>query len=95
MAAIYRFEDLECWRMARTLCQLVYEATGQGVFVKDYSLKDQINRSSGSTMDNIAEGFERGVGATKNLSSFCLFLKHNAKTKRIQLRSAVLHEQFV
>lgn len=27
---------------------------------KDYRLKDQVNAAAGSTMDNIAEGFERG-----------------------------------
>ena len=46
--------------MARRLCQLVYEITDESAFAKDFSLKDQINRSSGSTMENIAEGFERG-----------------------------------
>jgi four helix bundle protein len=36
-----------------------FERTAKGSFSKDYSLKDQINRATGSVMDNIAEGFGR------------------------------------
>ena len=72
--------------MARTLCQLVYEATGQGGFVKDYSLKDQINRSSGSTMDNIAEGFERG--GNKEFIQFLFISKASCAEVKSQLYRA-------
>ena len=56
---VERFEDLEIWQEARELCKLVKEITSKGVFNSDYRFKDQIRASSGSTMDNIAEGFER------------------------------------
>ena len=59
MATIKRFEDLVVWQKARILCQHVHEITHYPEFSKDYKLKDQINSSSGSTMDNIAEGFGR------------------------------------
>lgn len=54
-----RFEDLEVWKMARQLCKKVWKVTQKESFSKDFALKNQINRSSGSAMDNIAEGFER------------------------------------
>lgn len=57
---IDRFEDLEVWQIARELCQeveILIETTSLG---KRYALKDQMDRSSGSIMDNIAEGFGRG-----------------------------------
>jgi len=59
MATINNFEDLKVWQKARTLCKEVYELIQKEKFSKDYKLKDQINGSSGSTMDNIAEGFGR------------------------------------
>jgi len=56
---IYRFEDLEIWKEARELCKSVRELTKRKEFSKDFKLCSQINSSSGSIMDNIAEGYER------------------------------------
>lgn len=58
MATINRFEELEIWQLARELVHLVYEATNEKEFTKDFGLKDQVRRSSVSIMNNIAEGFE-------------------------------------
>jgi four helix bundle protein len=60
MATITKFEDLEAWQLCRELCGKVFDYTNRTAFSKDYALKDQINRSSGSAMDNVAEGFGRG-----------------------------------
>ena len=57
---IERFEDILAWQKARILTKNIYESTRVGTFAKDYGLKDQVQRSSVSTMSNIAEGFERG-----------------------------------
>lgn len=59
MATIQSFEDLKVWQKAKLLCKEIFALTSVGNFSKDYALKDQINRSSGSVMDNIAEGFGR------------------------------------
>jgi four helix bundle protein len=59
MATIKRFEDLEIWQLARQLENKIFEETEKGRLAKDYKLKDQMNASSGSIMDNIAEGFGR------------------------------------
>ena len=52
MATVKRFEDLDVWSKARALCKIVFGLTQNDLFSKDYSLKDQIRRSSGSAMDN-------------------------------------------
>jgi four helix bundle protein len=59
MAAIKRFEDLECWKEARGLVKKVYELTKKKGFAGDFELKDQIRRSAVSIMGNVAEGFHR------------------------------------
>ncbi len=59
MAKLERFEDMEVWQRARKLCNEIYPLTLKGSFQRDFKLRDQINGSSGSIMDNIAEGFER------------------------------------
>lgn len=55
-----RFEDIESWQMARDLCKIVKRLTEKEPFCKDWTLRNQIRASSGSAMDCIAEGHERG-----------------------------------
>ena len=55
-----KFEELPCWKKARELCQAVFDLINQGDFRKDFTLRNQIWASAGSTMDNIAEGFDDG-----------------------------------
>lgn len=57
---VERFEDLEIWQEARTLSKVIFQLTNRKLFESDFKLKGQIKGSSGLTMDNIAEGFERG-----------------------------------
>ena len=59
MSTVNRFEELEIWKKSRTLCKEIFVVTKKVDFAKDYALRNQILRSSGSIMDNIAEGFER------------------------------------
>ena len=59
MAKIERFEDLNVWQESRVLAQQVYKSVIKRKDIDDYPLKNQINKSSGSVMDNIAEGFDR------------------------------------
>jgi 2-aminomuconate deaminase len=60
MATIKKFEDLEIWQIARELHLQIFNLTESiPSLARDFELKDQIRRSSGSVMDNIAEGFGR------------------------------------
>lgn len=56
---VQRFEDLEIWKEAREISALIKELTRKPDFSKDFKFASQITSSSGSTMDNIAEGFDR------------------------------------
>jgi four helix bundle protein len=59
MATIKKFEDLEIWKEARRLSKVIITIAKESDLKTDFRLKDQIKASSGSVMDNIAEGFER------------------------------------
>ncbi len=59
MATIRDFHDLEMWKRSRQLCQRIFQQILSNDELKDFPLKDQLNRSSSSVMDNIAEGFGR------------------------------------
>jgi four helix bundle protein len=59
MATINRFEDLEIWQEARRLAKAIQKIVIETDLKTDFRFKEQIKSSSGSVMDNIAEGFER------------------------------------
>jgi len=78
-----QFEELPVWQKARDLVVQIYKITQQGKFVKDYSLTDQVRKSSISISSNIAEGFERG--SRKEFIRFLYIAKASAGELRSQL----------
>jgi four helix bundle protein len=57
---ITRFEDLDCWKEARKLVNMVYKAIKENsAFENDYRLKDQSLGAAISVMGAIPEGFAR------------------------------------
>lgn len=61
MSTIQNFEEFEIWKDARALCNNIMDLINENeMFQRDYALRYHISRSTGSIMDNIAEGFGRG-----------------------------------
>jgi four helix bundle protein len=55
---IKRFEDLDVWKEARKLVNMIYDLTSKDLFKRDFRLRDQIQRAAVSCMSNVAEGFD-------------------------------------
>lgn len=72
---IRRFEDIEGWQLARELTKQVYAIAMRDSFARDFGLRDQITRASGSAMHNIAEGFDGGSN-----SEFVRFLRYSQRS---------------
>ena len=87
MAKIEKFEDLEIWNKSREICidiETLFETTNLG---KRFSIRDQMDRSSGSIMDNIAEGFERN--GNREFVNFLSFSKGSCGELKSQLYRAL------
>ena len=68
---IERFEEIEAWQLARELTQKVYVLTAKKRFTQDFALKKQVQNAAGSSMHNIAEGFDSETNA-----EFLRFLRY-------------------
>lgn len=92
MGTVNRFEDLEIWQLSRILCNDIYEVIEGTNLKNNFRLSNQIDGSSGSIMDNIAEGFERN--GNKEFVQFLSISKASCGETRSQLYR-VLDRKFI
>jgi four helix bundle protein len=83
LSKVSGFEDLRIWQEARKICQWVALIGPEIAAKKLYRLKDQLEGSSGSIMDNIAEGYERT--GKKEFINFLIIAKASAGEYRSQI----------
>ena len=89
---IERFEDIEAWQLARELTRKVYGLTKKPEFTRDFGLKGQIQNAAGSSMHNIAEGFD-----SETNPEFIRFLRY-AKRSCTEVQSELyvaLDQQYI
>lgn len=89
---IRRFEDIEAWQLARQLTREVYTIVKIDRFSRDWGLKDQITRASGSVMHNIAEGFDSE--SNKEFVRFLAYAQRSCSEVQSQLYVA-LDQQYI
>jgi len=78
-----RFEELPVWQAAIELAERVFVLTSNRVFLRQRSLRDQLERATVSISNNIAEGFERGT--TQELLTFLYIARGSAGEVRSML----------
>lgn len=84
---ITRFEDIKAWQLGRELVHAVYAATEREPFARDFGLREQIRRASGSVMHNIVEGFAAGSNA--EFTRLLRYSQRSATEVRSQLYIAI------
>jgi len=82
-----KFENLPCWQKTKELCNTVFKLINKVKFKRDIALKDQIWKAAGSTMDNIAEGFDDG--STREFIRFLGYSQRSCSEVQSQLYRAV------
>ena len=86
MGTIRKLEDIEAWKLSRALNSDIIVYLNRIKSFQDYALYNQMNRSCGSIMDNIAESF--GRGGNKEFIQFLSYSKGSAEELKSQLYRA-------
>ena len=92
MAHYTSYQDLDIYKLAREVANEVWGLIVKTPLGNDYKLRDQINGSSGSIMDNIAEGF--GRGGNKEFINFLSYARGSCCETETQLQRALDREHF-
>jgi four helix bundle protein len=94
------FENSEAWKSARLLTNEIYSFCRREPLVKDFGLRDQLQRAAVSVMNNVAEGWEslhlaekrqaynyarRSCGEVRSMSYVLLDNKFISVTEQINL----------
>ncbi|MFP4686566.1 MAG: four helix bundle protein [bacterium] len=87
MATFKRFEDINAWKKARKLTQLIYKLTSSVPFSDDNTLCWQIQKAAVSIMSNIAEGFARY--GTREFIQFLFIAKGSCSEVKSQMYVAL------
>jgi four helix bundle protein len=87
MATYKKFEDLPVWQLSREFAAEAEKLIHESNIRTNYKLKDQMLSSSGSVMDNIAEGFDRN--GNKEFRQFLYIAKGSATEFKSQLYRAL------
>ena len=72
---IQRFEDLECWQLAREFVKFLYIIAQRPKCAKDIRFVSQLTSAGVSIMNNIAEGW-----ASQSNPEFVKFLKYSRRS---------------
>lgn len=87
MASFRTFEDMPVWQNARRFAAEADKLVENSKIRFSFKLRDQMLGSSGSIMDNIAEGFERN--GNKEFIKFLYYSKGSAGEFKSQLYRAL------
>lgn len=85
-----KFQDFEfriwSWGFGNDpgLLPTVFELTSKGSLARDFALRDQINRSAGSIMDNIAEGSSEAEGTSLSM----IVAQPETRNSKLQTRNS-------
>lgn len=87
MANYNSFEEMNIYQLAREQSNTIWFLIQNTTLGQDYKLREQINGSSGSVMDNIAEGF--GRGGNKEFINFLSYSRGSCCETKAQLQRAL------
>lgn len=87
MAHYKSYQELETYKLAREICKDVLELIISTPLGNDFKFRDQINGSSASIIDNIAEGF--GRGGNREFINFLSYSRGSGSETQLQLIRAL------